>query len=168
MKRPMGLAFAAILASCQMPALAVVTSGTAFAAVPHPACTMAMLKPSVTDDSPGMGRLGLDLTLTNHGSSHCILGLVLIAFPDTKRTGSVINRYVPGSNLLLAPGDAAVTQLVWSDGIGGNGPCVDARWITVGTRPTLGARSLPIRAHICALRTGKPSFTALPFSMAKR
>jgi hypothetical protein len=127
---------------------------------------MTVLKAGVAGDSPGLGKEGIDLTLTNHGKARCELGSVAIAFMNA---GSLVTpRSEVPAFLRLAPGDAATTQIVWSDGIGGNGPCADATLIAVGSWPAGPARALPVRAHICALHTPKPSFTALPFSLAKR
>jgi hypothetical protein len=164
MKTPTALLLGAVLA---LPiALDASRPRPAFALTASP-CTMTALKPAVTDDSPGMGREGIDLTLTSLAGEPCALGPVTIAFHDRFARFRASGR-LPQSHLVLRPGDAATTQIVWSDGIGGNGPCGDATTVAVFTGVPPQGRVLTVKAHICALHAAKPSFIAQPFSLVKR
>jgi hypothetical protein len=162
-KRSTLLALAAILTFEPNVALAE----RQLAASDIPECRTRALGLKVNDDSPGMGREGVLLTVRSVAFYACRLAeSPRIALVSAK--GRVVAwGTAPPATVVLLPGYAAYGTVVWSDGIGGNRPCADATKISLN--PGAGGITLakPTIAHLCALRTKTPSITTTAFSLKK-
>jgi hypothetical protein len=133
-----------------------------------PPCTRSALHLDVSDDSPGMGRIGILVSLRNASSLACdIANSPTIAFANG--AGTIVARAKPRAGLALAPGATVFAHAVWSDGAGGNGPCVDAAKLVFTLAGHERAFERPFSAHLCAMGEGAtPGITAYAFSRSKQ
>jgi Protein of unknown function (DUF4232) len=131
-----------------------------------PACVREALRFAISDDSPGMGHVGILMSLRNASPAACHLpSWIFEAFWSAR--GKLVAAAPTAGDVALAPGAAAYSHVTWSDGTGGNTPCADAVKIVVTFEYERSGFTHPLPAHMCAVDGVTPSFTPYAFSLTK-
>jgi len=152
------LAATAVAASAQP-----LVAGTAMAA---PACERGALRFAVSDDSPGMGHVGILMSLHNVSTAACALPeWMFVAFWSAR--GKIVAATPTAGGVALSPGASAYSHATWSDGNGGNTPCADAVKIVVTFKYERVGFTNALPAHICAVDGATPSIVPYAFSLTK-